>query len=1362
MNKLQKRLLAIQLIVVMAFTAPGIPIVYASPNDTAPESDLCEHHPEHTADCGYKEVIEAHVCGHEHTEDCYVSEDHCIHKHTEECYSEEDEDLFETATPSDLEPIECSHICSEDSGCVVRQLNCQHEHDDLCGYKEGEEEIPCSFVCEICDSQDVVDLATASDAEMMTEVEMQPLPAAAADETPEEQFELTPGTTYWFDLSGISMPGNVNKGDIITGYESITGIKAVPDTSFHWVPFTYTGTIHAYVLNRNSEGSAESSGQASASEDDGAEYGYAYDHSLFISDYNLTTRVSWDGLKAKGLVYGKEYTSGGVEYSLRIPSVGSVLYNPLKDQALDKDAIRGKPVNNEWDAIMNKEKSNDDENGYIKNVLKLSSYGQDTSSADESRRIIRGDSYGRFLQSISTNANSSGNCYRPVLEILQAEELRMDGLQTVKLDLNGGTVGDVSGTINIAVKSEKSFTAPAKEGLICPEGKPELKWEDEQGNFYQPGQNVLADVTKLTAYWYAEEPLKEPFNLIPGKTYWFDLSQEDIPGKVNDNIAHGAPVQDPTLHWIPFTYTGAIRAYVLNAKSAGLSNASDKASQAAESGSTYGYTYDHCLFIADNPVTNSVSWDSLNKKNMIFGADYSKGGVDYTIRVPSVGSKYQYSDTSSTAKPDGAPKNNEWDSILDKNAEYIKNTGKDLDSWGQDTYSDPDDTAYRVLRDNHFARGFFRVKTDMGYWYCGFRPVLEIKNADTLDADSLKTVEIHLNGGKIGDVEENVSIVVKSRNVFQAPSGEGITAPSEYQTGYKLQWCISETGGLTYNPGENVQSHVTNLYAQWVPASYRVTLDAAEGTIAPEKRISSYVYGKEVSLPTADDMQKTGYTFAGWYTDPEFHGSAVDKITDADYGDKTYYAKWAANTYTVTLDTGGGQIADGHEVTEYAYGTGVTLPSADEISKRGHTFAGWYRNRTFSGNPVTQIGADEMENKTFYAKWEVNTYAVTLYAENGTIASGKEVTGYTYGTGALLPSANEISRTDYTFAGWYTDRDFSGSAVTEIKPDDVGDKTFYARWLRNAVPVLPGDTVRYIVEHYKKADGGYTLADTEFFAGKIGTEVAALPKVYEGYRCNPNAQGTVGKGTLKEIDSADDIVVLKLYYDQVLYNITIKETDCGRAFASLDTAAVGTEITLTSIADTGYRLAGWEIIHGSVTVVDNKFIMPEDSVTVKPIFEKIPGNGSGSSGIDRADSGSENSAVSRDIVRDKVKGMINSSQGIITGANNCTEYDGYSHWMLDEHGWWLRFADGTYPKAGKTDQSEEAYAWEFVNGRWWAFDENGYIKTGWLKDKKYHAWFYVDPLTGMYSNQRTPDGYYVGENGAWNCKVSRDFSGKLW
>lgn len=479
--------------------------------------------------------------------------------------------------------------------------------------------------------------------------------------------------------------------------------------------------------------------------------------------------------------------------------------------------------------------------------------------------------------------------------------------------------------------------------------------------------------------------------------------------------------------------------------------------------------------------------------------------MDYTIRVPSVGSKYQYSDTSSTAKPDGAPKNNEWDSILDKNAEYIKNTGKDLDSWGQDTYSD--DTAYRVLRDNHAARGFFRVKTDMGYWYCGFRPVLEIKNADTLDAYSLKTVEIHLNGGKIGDVEENVSIVVKSSNVFQAPSGEGITAPSEYQTGYKLQWCISETGGLTYNPGENVQSHVTNLYAQWVPASYRVTLDAAEGTIAPGKRISSYVYGNEVSLPTADDMQKTGYTFAGWYTDPEFHGSAVDKITDADYGDKTYYAKWAANTYTVTLDTGGGQIADGHEVTEYAYGTRGDTASADEISKRGHTFAGWYRNRTFSGNPVTQIGADEMENKTFYAKWEVNTYAVTLYAENGTIASGKEVTGYTYGTGALLPSANEISRTDYTFAGWYTDRDFSGSAVTEIKPDDVGDKTFYARWLRNAVPVLPGDTVRYIVEHYKKADGGYTLLIQNFLPERSGTEVARCrrcTKVIAVTKCTGN------------------------------------------------------------------------------------------------------------------------------------------------------------------------------------------------------------------------------------------------------------------
>lgn len=124
-----------------------------------------------------------------------------------------------------------------------------------------------------------------------------------------------------------------------------------------------------------------------------------------------------------------------------------------------------------------------------------------------------------------------------------------------------------------------------------------------------------------------------------------------------------------------------------------------------------------------------------------------------------------------------------------------------------------------------------------------------------------------------------------------------------------------------------------------------------------------------------------------------------------------------------------------------------------------------------------------------------------------------------------------------------------------------------------------------------------------------------------------------------------------------------------------------------------------------------------------------------------------------------------------------TANDSYSRWMKDEHGWWLRLADNSYPKGEKRGASGIAYAWEHVNGSWWAFDEHGYAKIGWLLDETFGGWFYVDAERGMqtgwilidgvwyyfhpvsdgrkgilYVGRNTPDGYYVDENGAWDGK----------
>lgn len=180
---------------------------------------------------------------------------------------------------------------------------------------------------------------------------------------------------------------------------------------------------------------------------------------------------------------------------------------------------------------------------------------------------------------------------------------------------------------------------------------------------------------------------------------------------------------------------------------------------------------------------------------------------------------------------------------------------------------------------------------------------------------------------------------------------------------------------------------------------------------------------------------------------------------------------------------------------------------------------------------------------------------------------------------------------------------------------------------------------------------------------------------------------------------------------------------------------------------------------------------PEDSD--KPDNSDKPGQ----SGSQSSSSGRDKSSGSGATRQDPVKGRTNSTIGILTGTANSTANDGKSHWMQDEHGWWLRFADSSYPKAEKRGTNGIAYAWEQVNGNWWAFDESGYIKTGWMRDEDYNGWFYLDPEHGMqtgwvlidgkwcyfhptsdgrkgilYVGRLTPDGYYVDENGVWDGK----------
>lgn len=148
----RKRIAALLMAGAMLFTTLPVNALAVENPDTG---GLCKHHPEHTSDCGYTEGAEGTPCQHEHTEDCYTLVENCVHSHTDACYPQESVS-GDVATPSDAEqaePTACAHECSEESGCITEQLDCQHEHSEDCGYTEAVPGTPCTFVCKECNAE---------------------------------------------------------------------------------------------------------------------------------------------------------------------------------------------------------------------------------------------------------------------------------------------------------------------------------------------------------------------------------------------------------------------------------------------------------------------------------------------------------------------------------------------------------------------------------------------------------------------------------------------------------------------------------------------------------------------------------------------------------------------------------------------------------------------------------------------------------------------------------------------------------------------------------------------------------------------------------------------------------------------------------------------------------------------------------------------------------------------------------------------------------------------------------------------------------------------------------------------------------
>lgn len=184
--------------------------------------------------------------------------------------------------------------------------------------------------------------------------------------------------------------------------------------------------------------------------------------------------------------------------------------------------------------------------------------------------------------------------------------------------------------------------------------------------------------------------------------------------------------------------------------------------------------------------------------------------------------------------------------------------------------------------------------------------------------------------------------------------------------------------------------------------------------------------------------------------------------------------------------------------------------------------------------------------------------------------------------------------------------------------------------------------------------------------------------------------------------------------------------------------------------------------------------------------------------VRRASSGSDDSDNSGG--SGSTKNLVATNFGKNVSNNSSSEKDAQGTWKRDNKGWWFEFKDGTYPAGEKiSDQNGEKLGWIQKDGKWWAFGSDGYLKTGWVfdgasgkwyllnekngmqigwhYDESGRFWYYLDPVSGamltgwqlingkwyyfsktsgavplgsMYKEIRTPDGYYVDKDGAWD------------
>ena len=372
------------------------------------------------------------------------------------------------------------------------------------------------------------------------------------------------------------------------------------------------------------------------------------------------------------------------------------------------------------------------------------------------------------------------------------------------------------------------------------------------------------------------------------------------------------------------------------------------------------------------------------------------------------------------------------------------------------------------------------------------------------------TVTFNGNGGET----PSPSTITKEYNVALG------TLPTCSRTGYTfLGWYTASSGGTKISTTTVVTKDIT-YYAQWSINSYTLTFNPNGGTVTPTSKNLEYnsAYGTLPTPTRASDAQYT-YTFAGWYT-AATGGTQVTAATKMAAKDTTVYAHWTSNTrsYTVSYQTTYGTLNRTSQSVAYNSKGSCTLTMPDNTAEFTYTFVGWY---TAANGGGTKVGSELTletpaikETVTYYAYVTRSTksYTHTFNANGGGTVSPATITK-AYNT--ALGTLPTVSRTGYTFVGWFDTSAASGGTQATTTTKVTGTKTWYARWSINSYTFTfdknggntPSTTT--ITKEYntavgtlptctRNADNTYTYAFAGWFdtsASSGGTQLTTSTKV---------------------------------------------------------------------------------------------------------------------------------------------------------------------------------------------------------------------------------------------------------------------------